>query len=115
DTFFTFPGMYSFYLWTKREPPTTLNLTNWMYMLDTRQQERIVAQLAARPQLRVLVDYELIDFWMQGNTLPQTPLIEYINARFVPETDLGARTTILGPQSPPGGGTGARVDRACGG
>jgi len=102
DTFFTLPGMYSFYFWTEREPPTALNLTNWMYMLDDRQQEGIVAQLAKHPQLRVLVSHELINFWMQGSSpLPPTPLVQYIHAGFAQEIDLGGGTTIWGPQPRP--------------
>ena len=66
------------YLWTDREPPTTLNLTNWMYMLDDRQQDRIVEQLAARPRVCVVVNSALIRFWMEGRPLPQGPLIRVV-------------------------------------
>ena len=90
DTFFTLPGMYSFYFWTGRESPTTLNLTNWMYILDDRQQERIVAQLAAYPQLRVLVSPPLIQFWMQGTSLPPAPLVRYLTTGFEQESTVGS-------------------------
>jgi hypothetical protein len=83
DTFFTLPGMYSLNLWAHREPPTTLNLTNWMYMLDDQQQSRIVEQLAARPNVCVVVNPILVRHWMEGRPLPDKPLIRYINANFV--------------------------------
>jgi hypothetical protein len=83
DTFFTMPGMYSLNLWSHREPPTTLNLTNWMYMLDERHQSRIVEQLAARPKVCVVVNRILIRHWMEGHPLPGSPLIRYIEANYV--------------------------------
>jgi hypothetical protein len=83
DTFFTLPGMYSLNLWTDREPPTTLNLTNWMYMLDDRQQSRIIAHLAARPKVCVVANPILVRHWMEGRPPPDTPLIRYIQANFV--------------------------------
>jgi hypothetical protein len=63
-----------------------LNLTNWMRVLDDRQQERIVAQLAAYPQLRLLVSPRLIEFWMQGASLPQAPLVRYLTTDFAQES-----------------------------
>ena len=83
------------YLWTDREPPTTLNLTNWMYMLDDRQQDRIVEQLAARPRVCVVVNSALIRFWMEGRPLPQGPLIRYIDANFIPATDTHGMTILV--------------------
>jgi hypothetical protein len=83
DTFFTMPGMYSLYFFTGREPPTTRNLTNWMYVFDDRTQSRIVAELEARRGLCVVVNAGLIGYWMQGRPLPPSPLVRYIEANFV--------------------------------
>jgi hypothetical protein len=83
DSFFTMPGMYSLHFFTGREPPTTRNLTNWMYIFDDRTQERIIAELEARSDLAVVVNRSLLDYWMQGRPLPDSPLVRYIGAHFV--------------------------------
>jgi hypothetical protein len=106
-TFFTLPGTYSLYFWTDREPPTAMSLTNWMYILDDRQQERIVSELAAHPETQVVVSPRLIDFWMQGDPLPASPLVRYIDANFAPATQLedaaiwARQDTPAEPGSPP--------------
>jgi hypothetical protein len=86
DTFFTMPGMYSLYFFTGREPPTTLNLTNWMYIFDDQTQARIVAELESRPRVCVVFNDGLIEYWMQGRPLPTSPLVRYIEANFVTAT-----------------------------
>jgi hypothetical protein len=91
DTFLTMPGMYSLHFWTGRSPLTTFNLTNWMVILDDERQARIAAALAARPVACVVVDPDLIDFWMQGRPSPQTPLVRYIHANFRPSTKIDHR------------------------
>jgi hypothetical protein len=83
DTFFTMPGMYSLHFFTGREPPTTLNLTNWMYIFDDHTQARIIKELEARPHLCVVANRGLIDYWMQGRPLPDAPLVRYIATNFV--------------------------------
>jgi hypothetical protein len=83
DTFFTMPGMYSLHLFTGREPPTTLNLTNWMYIFDDPTQARIVTELEARPHLRVVVNRALLEYWMQGRPLPASPLVRYVATNFI--------------------------------
>src|SRR4030095_14349959 len=100
ESFFTLPGMYSYYFWSERESPTTLSLTNWMYMLDDRQQERIIAQLESRPEIRVLSRPRLAKFWMKGGQLPSTPLVRYIDSHFTPDanvagTEIWVRDTKL--------------------
>jgi hypothetical protein len=84
NTFFTMPGMFSLHFFTGREPPTTRNLTNWMYIFDDRTQVRIVQELEARPQLCVVVNSGLVYYWMQGRPLPAAPLVQYIETNFVP-------------------------------
>ena len=103
DTFFTLPGMDSFYLWTDREPPTTLNLTNWMYMLDDRQQLKIVEQLDAHPQLCMVIDPIVVSFWMQGRPLPPDSPWSGISTRTSPP-----RSKSATPRSGSGKGS-ARV------
>jgi hypothetical protein len=47
DAFVTEPGINSLYFWTGTEPPTGLNTTAWMFLLDDARQQQIVDRLAA--------------------------------------------------------------------
>ena len=87
--FFTLPGMFSLHFWSEHDSPTGLTLTNWMYMLDDDQQERIVTQLAAHPDLRIVYNRALVNFWTSGGLLSPSPLLRYIDANFAPETTVG--------------------------
>jgi hypothetical protein len=109
DSFFTLPGMYSLYFWSERESPTALTLTNWMYMLDDGQQERIIAQLASRPELRVVYSPNLVRFWMQGGLLPASPLVRYIDANFAPATTIAGNEIWLRQSTPRPSGTKPRL------
>jgi hypothetical protein len=82
-TFFTMPGMFSLHFFTGREPPTTRNLTNWMYIFDDETQRLIVQELEARPELCVVVNRGNLHYWMRGRPLPAAPLVEYIETNFV--------------------------------
>jgi hypothetical protein len=88
DTFFTMPGQYSLHFWTERDPLTTLNLTNWMYMLDEQKQRSIVTAMDARPEVCVVVNPTLLEFWMAGRPVPQTSLVRYIRENFVPSREV---------------------------
>ncbi len=53
-SFYSFPALNSFYFWTQTLPPTTLNITFRLDLLDARQQRRVARDLAAQPELLVL-------------------------------------------------------------
>ena len=91
DTFVTLPGMNSFYLWTGMDPPTGLNPTSWMYLLDTDQQQRVVD--AARPVSRLcaLRNDDVLGFWVNQGPPPKRladpeplrgPLYRFITEEF---------------------------------
>jgi hypothetical protein len=100
DSFFTLPGMYSLYLFSERESPTALTLTNWMYMLDDRQQERIVAQLASRPEMRLVYSPQLSRLWMKGDAFPASPLVRYLDANFAPATTIAGHEIWIRQATP---------------
>jgi hypothetical protein len=100
DTFFTMPGQYSLYFWTGREPLTTLNLTNWMYILDEQKQRQIAAALEARPGACVVVNSTSLGFWMAGRPVPQTPLVRAIDANFIPTMEIDDVRILVRKGSP---------------
>jgi hypothetical protein len=50
DTFVSFPGMNSLYLWAQKEPPTLFNATFWPNMLSDRQQFAVARTIAGDPR-----------------------------------------------------------------
>jgi hypothetical protein len=74
-TFVTQPGLFTFHLVTKMDPPTRLNATVWMLLLSDAQQERIVERLAASPAPVCALRRQRRVF--------TTPLARYIEERFV--------------------------------
>ncbi len=88
-TFITMPGMASLYFWSHKDPPTTINVTAWMYMLDNASQSRIVADLKRKDVKLAVQNQEVIAFWQRGRPLPDRPLIRYINSSFVRKSSIG--------------------------
>ena len=99
DSFVTLPGMNSFYLWTGMDPPSTLNATSWMYLLDGAQQQRVVNAARGEKRLCALRNDRVLDFWVnQGpppkrltdpNPLPGRPLYRFITEEFRTVTTIG--------------------------
>lgn len=88
-TFLTFPGLNSLYFWAQKDPPTGLNVTTWMTLLDDRQQKHIWEAAQGRPGLMVVRHQSLIHFWMQGRPIDGSPLAREIDAHFETVTVLG--------------------------
>jgi hypothetical protein len=84
DTFLTLPGLNSFYFWARKEPPTGLNTTAWMMLLDDTAQERIWQAANKYPGLMVVKNRALIKFWMKGRSTDSLPLVRRINENFTP-------------------------------
>lgn len=80
DTFVTLPGLYSFYFWTEKKPPTGENVTAWMTLLDNASQEEIVDQLQGSRFVGAVKNQEIAENWCPGETqIPDGPLVDYIN------------------------------------
>lgn len=104
DTFVTLPGMNSFYLWTGMDPPTGLNPTSWMYLLDTDQQQRVVD--AARPEKRLcaLRSDQALGFWVNQGPPPKRladpeplrgPLYRFITEEFETAEKIGSYRVMV--------------------
>lgn len=85
DTFIMAPGMNSFYFWTQKEPPTSLNAGTWMTLLNDQQQQRIidtVEQLRQKERVLVLRHAGQIKGWTRHLDVSQKPLMLYITNNF---------------------------------
>jgi hypothetical protein len=87
DTFYSAPGMNSFYFWSELKPPTHLNATIWTGLLNENQQSATVAQLERYP--RAL----LVQFGNNVDTIhpdwERKPLSQYFKDRFHPLAQIG--------------------------
>lgn len=82
DTYYSFPGFNSFYLWAEQEPPTALNTTNWMALFDEAMQKEVIRSLEAHDRLAILVNTPVAKSWLKFSRTTNCPLIEYIDQRF---------------------------------
>lgn len=90
DNFVSLPGMNSFYLWAGIDPPTGLNTTSWMYLLDEDQQQRIVDAVRPVRRLCAVRNDALLRWWVKGPPPgrprsappPDRPLLRFINDDF---------------------------------
>ena len=89
SSFITFPGMNSIYIWTGQEPPSDLRYGVWWLTPDPVDQQAVVRQLEGESRLCVIKNQTLIDFWAQGHQVPAQPVVDFINASFIPKATFG--------------------------
>ncbi len=89
SSFITFPGMNSIYIWTGQEPPSDLRYGVWWLTPDPVDQQAVVRQLEGRSRLCVVKNQTLIDFWAQGRQVPPQPVVDFIDASFMPSATFG--------------------------
>jgi hypothetical protein len=77
------PGMDSFYLWSRQEPPTGFNPTAWPTLFDEAHESRIIEETRSIPDLCLLEYRELAEGW-SGGKLPDGPLLRYYRDGFEP-------------------------------
>jgi hypothetical protein len=82
DVLFSFPGMFSFNLWSGVPSPTLNNVTHWFSLLNDEQQRGIIRALEAQPRACVIVHREHIQFLTSRNLTPRGPLCDYIEQHF---------------------------------
>jgi hypothetical protein len=88
-TFITLPGMDSFYLWAGKEPPNGLNVSAWIVLLDTAEQESIWRAAQTHQGLMAVRNRRLIRSWVGGRSIAQLPLVRHIDESFVRVADYG--------------------------
>lgn len=81
--FITVPAMPSLYVWTGQEAPAPLYITDWIYFLDSAQEQSIVEAVRTRPRMCVVRNDAVVKFWAQGRPAPTGPLIDFVESNFV--------------------------------
>ena len=82
-TYYSLPGVNSFYFFTGEKPPSGLDTTQWMYLMDRADQERVVQALRQTPRVCVLYYRPGLYFWEHWRPLPRTsPLLVYMQENF---------------------------------
>jgi hypothetical protein len=83
DTFATAPGLNSLYFWTGIEPPTSMNATAWMSLLDGHAQQRIVDALSNYSHACAVRSPTILQFWARPHRADASfPLLDYIDEKF---------------------------------
>lgn len=88
-TLFSYPGMFSFNLWSERPTPTLANVTHWFSLLDEPRQRAIVARLENDPRSVIVVQRALVGFLLSAGINVQGPLHDYLTADFAPALRVG--------------------------
>lgn len=80
---YSMPGVFSLNLWTGKELPTDLAMSNWVGLLTLPQQEVVVRDLIRSPDLCIVYNPSNVEFWRRGQDLSKSPLANYIFREFV--------------------------------
>lgn len=89
ETLFSFPGMFSFNIWTDKPTPTAANVTHWFSLLDDAQQQAIADRLAADPAAVVVVHRIHVNYLINSGFAPQGLLKDYVLRSFQPAIRVG--------------------------
>jgi hypothetical protein len=81
-SFFTVPGQFSLYFWTHKPTPTGINNNDVLGLLTWDQQERVIGDLAAQPELCVVTAPAMQELFDRGQTAARPPLLRYIDDNF---------------------------------
>jgi hypothetical protein len=86
--FVMLPGMDSFYIWTRQDPPSGFNATGWPTLFDDAHQRRVIAEIDPVRGLCLLENMPLAEGWSAG-TIPDTPLVRFMRREFEPFLRIG--------------------------
>ncbi len=87
STYWSIPGLNSFYFFSGETPPTGLNSTqSWWNALSWNQQHSVLTALVHTPRLCLIEGYGYLDF----QHIIQTPLVRYVETAFVASKATGA-------------------------
>lgn len=82
-TFYSMPGLASFYLFAGKQPPTWQNAGAWTNLFDADRQRRVVRDLERADELCVLRDRTVEAFWLSEGTEQAGPLRPFLEAKTV--------------------------------
>lgn len=87
----TLPGMNSFYLWARMEPPTGFNATGWTTLFDAAHQRRVIEATRSTRHLCLLENDGILAFWEASGESQTAPvLVNYLRRGFRPLQSFGA-------------------------
>jgi hypothetical protein len=98
DNFISVPGLDSFYLWSGKTPPTGLNPTSWMYLLNTSEQQRVANAVERIPRLCLIRNEYWLTFWftVAGGKRPSNrPLWAFTQSYFRPIMTAGGYEVLI--------------------
>jgi hypothetical protein len=96
STYWSLPGLNSFYLLSGETPPTDLNVTqDWWTALSIRQQDRVLARLRDTPRLCLIENPYFGYKSFYGVHVFQSPLVRYLEADFVVARMIGGDYHLL--------------------
>lgn len=78
DTFFTYPGMNSFYFWANKPPPNSLNTTVWAALLTEIQQTEILEIIRKKKRVLIVINEPQERFWSELTTGEKGPLLRFV-------------------------------------
>ena len=82
-SFFSMPGLFSLYFWTRRDPPTLLMMNDWPAFFGPAQQRSIVNDLVRHSTSCIVYNPALVAFLSAGENSAIAPLAQYIFSDFV--------------------------------
>lgn len=98
-SFVMLPGMNSFYIWTRQEPPTGSNATGWMTLFDESHQRRVIGETRSIRDLCLLRNIPQAEGWSAG-PIPQGPLVRYLEHGFKPIAGFEGNYELLRREGP---------------
>jgi|GEM_PF-451126 len=90
DVLMSFPGLFSFNIWTDVPAPTGKNATHWFSLLDESEQAEIIAEMERSNRPLVIVNHGLIRFLLNKGVPIESELVDYISERYHPVLMLSA-------------------------
>lgn len=82
DKFISYPDFPSFYLWSQKNPASTITQNCWPAFLDNNQQEQIVDKLNTYNRVCAIKNSYWANFWLRGKSDKNLALANYINNEF---------------------------------
>jgi hypothetical protein len=84
DSFLTYPGENSFYVWSGIDPPTGFNAPDWMLLLDAPTQQAVVDASQRFERLCLVRQPVLAQLLPQGRPIPDRALFRFVGTEFDP-------------------------------
>ncbi|AOS44543.1 hypothetical protein Verru16b_01606 [Lacunisphaera limnophila] len=84
DVLFSYPGMYSYNLWSGVATPTAQNATHWFWLLDDAAQQRIIDRLQATPRNAIISNDGFDDYLLKQRVPSRGPLRPQLDKAYRP-------------------------------